>query len=375
MNEVEQINANLKEVGAQLRALAPRQDEIQNRLQTLEQVVATGQSRGASGQATDFSPIGARAVQDLEGLSAFTDLQGWNKADVRVNLSGSIRAALTNTPLEPTSDGSYMPSRPERGGIVGPVTRPLRLLDILPSRPTTADAVDYVQLSAEGEAAEQEKEGDAKTEIAFSGELKRAEIATIAGWTPASRQVLSDHAALQSMIGNVLSSKVLDRLESQLVNGPGGQGKIDGLVRLGTPFVPAIGASPVDIIGEAISSLAEYGYQPSAILMNPLDWLKIQITRDEEGGYLFGSPTQPAPPVLWNRPVVLTKSVDEGRALVFDTAYVTLLDRERASVMLSNSHADFFVRNLVAILGELRAGLEVRDTRAVYVMDLVTSGS
>jgi len=375
MNEVEQINANLKEVGAQLRALAPRQDEIQNRLQTLEQVVATGQARGTGNLGSEYSPVGARAWQELQGLSAFSELQDWNKGTVRAKLSCSIRAALTNTPLEPASDGTYMPSRPERSGIFGPVTRPLRLLDILPSRPTSADAVDYVQLSAAGDAAEQENEGDAKAEIAFSGELKRAEIATIAGWTPASRQVLSDHAALQSMIGNVLSSKVLDRLENQLVNGPGGQGKIDGLVRLGTPFVPVIGVSPVDIIGEAISSLAEYGYQPNSILMNPLDWLRIQITRDEEGGYLFGSPTQPAPPVLWNRPVVLTKSVDEGRALVLDTAYVTLLDREQPTVMLSNSHADFFVRNLVAILGELRAGLEVRDTRAVYVMDLVNSAS
>lgn len=53
--------------------------------------------------------------------------------------------------------------------------------------------------------------------------------------------------------------------------------------------------------------------------------------------------------------------------------HVSVLDREQPSVMLSNSHKDYFTRNLVAILGELRAGLEVRDGFAVYRMDLNAS--
>ena len=35
------------------------------------------------------------------------------------------------------------------------------------------------------------------------------------------------------------------------------------------------------------------------------------------------------------------------------------------AVTISNSHSDYFVRNLVAILGELRAGLEIRDAGAI----------
>ncbi|MFG3996630.1 hypothetical protein ACGEND_11405 [Pseudomonas aeruginosa] len=38
--------------------------------------------------------------------------------------------------------------------------------------------------------------------------------------------------------------------------------------------------------------------------------------------------------------------------------------------MVSNSHKDYFTRNLVLILGELRAGLEVLDGQAIYLVDL-----
>lgn len=55
---------------------------------------------------------------------------------------------------------------------------------------------------------------------------------------------------------------------------------------------------------------------------------------------------------------------------MLDTAYITILDREAPDVMVSNSHKDYFTRNLVLILGELRAGLEVLDGQAIYLVDL-----
>ncbi|UPG91060.1 phage major capsid protein [Luteibacter aegosomaticola] len=91
---------------------------------------------------------------------------------------------------------------------------------------------------------------------------------------------------------------------------------------------------------------------------------------DEE--YVFGSPTVPVPPALWNTSIVTTPSVSPGSALTIDTSFTTVLDREQTSVVASDSHADYFVRNLVALLGELRAGLEVLDMNAVHKFSLGT---
>ncbi|MOA37779.1 hypothetical protein D3C78_1594010 [compost metagenome] len=53
-----------------------------------------------------------------------------------------------------------------------------------------------------------------------------------------------------------------------------------------------------------------------------------------------------------------------------DPAYVTVLDRQKTDVMISTSHNDYFTRNLVLILSECRAGLEVLDGFAVYQVSL-----
>src|SRR5690606_37096602 len=125
---------------------------------------------------------------------------------------------------------------------------------------------------ATGDAGEQEQKGTEKPSVEFAGEKKIANIVTIAAWTAATKQVLGDHPALQSQIDRVLRHKLLSRLEHQLVNGPGGQGKIHGLLDQATQFAPTIGQTTADVIGECIVSMADDGYLPSLVVMNPLDW-------------------------------------------------------------------------------------------------------
>src|SRR5690606_37502172 len=126
-----------------------------------------------------------------------------------------------------------------------------------------------------------------------------------------------------------------------------------------------------EVIGEALVRQADAGYLPNLIILNPMDWFRIQITKNNvEGEYIFGSPTMPVPPALWGTQIIATPSMPEGKGMSVDTAFVTVLDREKAGVLLSNSHKDYFTRNLVAILGELRAGLEVTDAAALWELDI-----
>lgn len=374
MHTVDQIKAALDKIQA---GIEQTQADHGARLLTVEQIVAGAATYASAwGSGGGLTPA-ARALEELNENDQFQGLvkavQRGGKPSafaVRVNVDGSIRAALTNDGKGSTADGGIA-SHPERSGIVGPVARPLRLLDVLPSRPTSSDAVEFVQLTATGEVGEQVTEGDTKEELDFDGTLARAEIATIAGWTAASKQVLADHEALRAQIDLVIRNKLLSRLENQIINGAGTTGKINGLLNQATVFVPSIGAVAADIIGEALVTQANYGYLPSLVLLNPFDWYRIQIAKTAtEEAYLFGSPTTPVPPALWNAQVVWTPSMPPGTGATIDTSLVTVLDREQIAVTVSNSHADYFVRNLVAILGELRAGLEVLDQGAIYTFDL-----
>jgi HK97 family phage major capsid protein len=377
--EYQQVSRDLKDVGRDLQAhhdqITKENRELSSRLQAVEQLAVKFDRDGLIGAGAGVT-IGALALQSAqdEGAGALSALTEWNQTTCRIKLQAGIRAALTNDGMGNSGDTS-VPRQPEQRGFVTEVNRPLRLLDALPSRPTAKDSVQFVQLNSTGEAAEQEREGDEKAEIEVEGTPKAANIATIAAHTTASRQVLSDHPALQAAIDLMVRNKLLTRLENQLINGPGGEGKIDGLWNQGTVFIPTIGATPADIIGEALTRQSEAGYLPNLVIMNPMDWFRLQITRknatDEE--YVFGSPTMPLDPALWNTRIVTTPSVAQGEAMTIDTSFTTVLDRESPSILLSNSHKDYFTRNLLLILGELRAGLEVLDTFAIYKMSLSTS--
>jgi HK97 family phage major capsid protein len=371
---VDGIDAAAKQVEEQGKTQATELKKVNARIGELEQEFARTPDGSTFARSAQPS-IGVLAMQQIEENSqaqaAFSTLEAWNAGTCRVNLKAGIRAALTNDGVGQAGDKS-VPRQPEQRGFVIEVARHPRLLDVLPSRPTSRDSVQFIQLMSQGDAAEQLKEGDEKAEVDFEGTPQTANIVTIAAHTTASRQVLSDHSALQGAIDMVIRRKLLARLENQIVNGPGGEGRINGLRNQGTVFVPTIGKTPADIIGESLTRQADRGYMPNLVLVSWMDWFRLQITKKgaDDQEYVFGSPTMPVPPTLWNTLVVPTSTLPEGEAMTIDTAFTTVLDREAPSVLLSNSHKDYFTRNLVLILGELRAGLEVLDKAAIQKMSL-----
>ena len=58
---------------------------------------------------------------------------------------------------------------------------------------------------------------------------------------------------------------------------------------------------------------------------------------------------------------MVSEGVTEGTALVGDFRQAVLWEREGVSLLVSDQHADFFTRNLLAILAEMRAAFGVLD--------------
>lgn len=373
IEHIQQINASLSTLGENLKGYRANQEEVTARLQALEQHVV---AKGGGGDDSCYGFAGAlvatRAMGELDSDPAFSHIRSGNHGSARASLSASIKAALTN---DQGTSNLGMPSQPERRGIVGQVFAPLSLLQALPSRPVASDSVEFIQLHTNGEAGIQALEGDEKQNLDFEGTPVKVAIATIAGHTTASRQVLADHAALQGQIDLTLRSKVLAKLENQLINGTGNNGEILGLIPQSTVFfstMPVQSKNNLDLVGEAQASMRRNGYNPSMILVNPMDWFGMTVTKTADDDYLFGSPVKPASSALWGSTVVQSSAVPAGTALVIDPAFVTVLDRQQTDVLISTSHKDYFSRNLVLILSECRAGLEVLDVFSVYKVTLDT---
>jgi HK97 family phage major capsid protein len=153
------------------------------------------------------------------------------------------------------------------------------------------------------------------------------------------------------------------KFEDYLLNGTGVDPQLEGiLTRTGLTAAHARGAdSNADAIAKQISIVEQATQLPvDGVVMNPANWLAIQLLKNANGDYISGAGPigPPAPKMLWNRRVATTPAIAVGTALVgsFRRA-AAIYYRGGVIVKSSNSHADFFTTNKVAVLAELRANL------------------
>jgi len=80
------------------------------------------------------------------------------------------------------------------------------------------------------------------------------------------------------------------------------------------------------------------------------------------GDYLSGAPLSAAPiSLLWGTLVVPRLAMPAGEAVVGNFRRGgTLYRKDGLRMLASTEHSDFFVRNLTAILGEMRAVLAIQ---------------
>lgn len=369
---VKSHNDTLKNHQEGLKRTGDMQAEIQARLLELEQK-AVGSGLPAASRPSSES--NHRVVAEIAGSDGFAALKAGQKTSGRLTQREGVKAIVTNPDRGDSSSTSY-PTAPQRApGIQGVPTPPLTLLDVLPIQPVESSTFEYVYLDdfLSG-AAYQQVEGDEKGEGDLPTTLQRAEIATIATWIPASKQVLDDNDQLQSQISLLMGGGVRQKLEHEVLAGAGGTGEINGLINQALPIV-STKQHPADRIGEAITTLKASGWNPNVVVMSPADWFAIASERAETGNgqYVLGSPRDPSPPSLWGIPVVVTLSMPDGQALVLDTATLALLDRQEVTVEASRHDGNNFRRNLITILAELRAGLAVYAPTANLLVELYSS--
>ena len=116
----------------------------------------------------------------------------------------------------------------------------------------------------------------------------------------------------------------------------------------------------LDAIRRSLTQLQIAEFEGSGIVMSPSDWEAIELLKETTGGYIWANPMAQGGPRLWGLPVVVTNAMTTGTFLVgaFNVA-AQIWDREDASIRVAEQHADFFIKNMVAILAEERLALTV----------------
>ena len=122
---------------------------------------------------------------------------------------------------------------------------------------------------------------------------------------------------------------------------------------------------------QAITNLLINGRsRPTAWVINPEDWETIELTQDGDNRYYYNGPLSQGPTVLWGVPVVQSQTQVQGTAILGDWRKAVMWNRQQATVTATDSHEDFFIRNMIAILAELRAAFALIRPAAFVIVDM-----
>lgn len=380
-DDIKQINASLKQVGDNLKAHAERtekevkagiamaeetrasvdkllteQGELRAQLQAAEQVLAKLQNGGIGGSGHAQS-LGEKVINNEALMSFNPSFRG----AVAVNI-GSIHAAVTGAP---DSAGALI--QPTRiPGIIAPPLQRLFIRDLLNWGTTASPSLEYVRETGFTNNADvvAENPNTPKPQSEITMELDDAKVATIAHWVKASKQILSDAPMLQAYIDGRLIYGLKLKEEAQLLKGSGVGLNINGIwtqaSTYANPGVVVQNETMLDRLRIAMLQAELAEYTADGLVLNPIDWTQIELTKTTDNAYLFATPRGLAVPGLWGRPVVSSQSMDHNDFLVGAFSLGAQgWDREDASVAVSNQDGDNFVKNMITVLAEERIGLTV----------------
>ncbi len=237
------------------------------------------------------------------------------------------------------------------GAIAGGV---LGLQNALIARPApNTSAVEYSRYTGQqGAAAQQSAEGDTKAAVRPDHSLIVQSALTIAGFAKMSRQAMSDSAELKRAVEVTLNRSVGTALDAALVNGA--TGFIGGYETLATASTSLVYTSLVDAISEGVATMQTAGFNPDVVSLNPSDWLSIVVAKGTANDhYLSGNYLGTMPTEMRGLRVVLSPSIDAGKALLLDSTHSELLVANDFSIEVAYA-GDDFTKNVCTILGELR---------------------
>ncbi|MGM0927536.1 MAG: phage major capsid protein [Pseudomonadota bacterium] len=361
-----ELSAETKE---RVDQLLTTQGELNARLEAAEQALANNRG-GAPAAALS---MGARVAQSEEFTTRAAQLASGGKGSFSVG----VQQALT------TADAGGELIQPERvPGMVAAPNQRLFLRDLLNWGNTASNSVEFVRETGFTNAADvvSENPSAGKPESDITFELASASVATIAHWIHASRQVLSDAGMLQSYIDGRLRYGLKLKEEAQLLKGSGVGLNINGLFTQASAYAnPGVSVSDdsmIDRLRIAMLQVQLAEYAADGIVLNPIDWTSIELTKDSQGRYIWANPNAVNGPTLWGMPVVATQSLDQDEFLTgaFQMG-AQAWDREDATVTISTEDRDNFIKNMVTVLCEERVALTVYRPEAFVKGDFAIGSS
>lgn len=223
------------------------------------------------------------------------------------------------------------------------------LLNAIGREVVSSGSVEFITWGSADPKAAVVAEGEVKPEAAITPTTTPLSLETYAHWKAITRQALEDYPRIQSIVETKLRGGLASALEAAAAAVIGA-----------ASFPPATGPTLSEGIRNGIGIVQAAGYQPNAVLLNPADYAALDITASAEGNngpVSYGS--------FWGVQPIAVGALPVGTAYVGDfKEAVTWFDRNTTAVFMTDSHSDYFVRNLLVILAEQRSAFAATELNA-----------
>lgn len=233
------------------------------------------------------------------------------------------------------------------------------LLDLISTETVSGNAIQYMIWGPDTAMAQVVAEGALKPAADLVMTSATTSLDTYAWWKAITRQALEDVPRIQSIIEQRLRSGITRALEKAV-------GDALAAATLAVAQAAAVPAgSPIPQllanIRVGIGQVQALGYTPTVVALNPADFAVVDL------GLLqatFNGPVVTGP--YWGVRPVAVPGIPAGTAFVGDFATaITMFQRANAEAFMTDSHADYFLRNQLVILAEQRAKVVVVETPAI----------
>lgn len=265
-------------------------------------------------------------------------------------------------------------------GILQPGYQVPKVVDLFAQGTTDAASITYMVEKTATNAADAVAEGAAKPESALTFDALTEAVRKIATWLPVSEEMLADVSQIRSYIDARLRLFVDLTVEKEVISGSGVAPHMLGILTrpgLSAPIALGAGENTADVVfRQAMTIMTTQFLMPDAVVLNPADWAGVVVLKDSNGVYYGPGMFSDLPsPSMWGLKVVPTTGIVQGTGLV--GAFKVggqYWRRQGIVVQASNSHADYFIKNLVAIRAETRGLLAVYRPAAFGTVIGLTSG-
>ena len=363
LEDVKSRNAELEDLARQVEN-ARQVDEI---YQANAKAIQDG-NRAASnlpinrGQKNGEQPV--KQTKSLGELFAESEMYQQAKASGRIK---QIEAAfekfdyLAAKTLMQTSAG-FAPETARTGRVVLTALRRPVVADLMPNTPYDQAAAVYMEETTFTNNAATANEGASVTDSALAYTERNVPMREVKAWLPVTEVQLEDVSSLRSLIDNRLLTMLDLAEEAQLMSGDGNAPNLSGFMTKAGVQSQAKGADPTpDAIYKAMTKIRHTGFaEPSALVIHPNDWEPIRLLRTTDGIYIWGSPAEAGPERVWGLPAVVTTAATENTGLLGDfLLYSEIFRRRGATIKVSDSHHDYFIKNILAMRADKRLALAI----------------